>query len=273
MPYPGGGALHTGSSRAINSPGRQPSSAEEANSGSAGTSYQRRGNRHCQPLDQHLNKPLRLVPWTSRNRRWTRSLLDREREAFFHTRVTGRQEIWQTIQAALEVLQAAPDTVSRQQESIAAAQTILDAAEITLPSGNLANGVYDALGNYYSLPEYVVSDPTDLVHDPVDHGQHGKQVNSINGASQVEDDNEGEELSRRREEKGKAIVNFSGQISVKARLSENAQDIEVNIGERDTAKILARKILVQSGVSICSFHVYKLLAVAACSQPFSALPK
>ncbi|CAK7217323.1 hypothetical protein SCUCBS95973_003109 [Sporothrix curviconia] len=154
-----------------------------------------------EPLASHINKPIRRRRWTSRNRVWTRHSIDRERTDFFDTRVTGRTEIWQTLRAALEILWEAdlvdaargdaaggssnetatpasltfpatptsPTTTGASteiDEARATAQTILDAADITLPTGDMAQGAYDAFGNYYALPTWIVSDPTNLDNDP-----------------------------------------------------------------------------------------------------------
>ncbi|CAK7230941.1 hypothetical protein SBRCBS47491_007760 [Sporothrix bragantina] len=144
-------------------------------------------------LARHINKPIRRRRWTSRNRVWTRHSIDRERTDFFDTRVTGRAEIWQTLRAALEILWEADLTDATRRdaaggstepttpasptspttggsteidEARATAQTILDAADITLPTGDMAQGAYDVFGNYYALPAWIVSDPTNLDNDP-----------------------------------------------------------------------------------------------------------
>ncbi|KAJ2902680.1 Ubiquitin domain-containing protein 2 [Zalerion maritima] len=257
-PYPGG-APPSGSARAINTPAQPPSAAEEATNATTATASdnsseprRRRHGHHNQPLDQHINRSLRLVPWTSRDRTWTRTLLDREREAFFDTRVTGRPEAWQTIHAALDVLQSPTVDDATLEENIATAQTMLNAADITLPSGNLANGVYDGLGNYYPLPEYVVSDPTNIVDETTEATHDRKHTVSVDEGSDDDGDDEGdeeeEELERRREEKGKAVVDVREQMTVKARLSENVQDIKVTIAKKDTVRALARKVLFESGL-------------------------
>ncbi|TPX11600.1 uncharacterized protein E0L32_007811, partial [Thyridium curvatum] len=58
--------------------------------------------------------------------------------------------------------------------ALATAQSILDAGEITLPTGDLAQGAYDALGNYYALPEWIASDPSNMVPDG-DDDDHGEK--------------------------------------------------------------------------------------------------
>ncbi|CAK7201777.1 hypothetical protein SEUCBS139899_004492 [Sporothrix eucalyptigena] len=182
-----------------------------AGSGTAGTNAAAgTSSSHPPPITQealsiHINKPIRRRRWTSRNRAWTRHSIDRERTDFFDTRVTGRAEIWQTLHAALEILWEADllrDTTSgggtlattatsptfpasptngsgsaEIDEARATAQTILDAADITLPTGDMAQGAYDAFGNFYALPAWIVSDPTNLDNDP----QHNSDLDETKG--------------------------------------------------------------------------------------------
>ncbi len=136
---------------------------------------------------------------------WTRHAIDQERQDFFDTSVTGRAEIWQTLHTVLEILweadlvdatavtgasssttaafrtpigvaDAAVGVATHSpaegsadhdaSEARATAQSILDAADITLPTGDMAQGAYDAFGNFYALPAWIVSDPTNLDDDP-----------------------------------------------------------------------------------------------------------
>ncbi|KAK8045553.1 hypothetical protein PG993_005577 [Apiospora rasikravindrae] len=252
-PYPGG-APSSSSARAINSPRLAANTIEEAvrnprspHSGEDMRSVSRRNRRTApsqQPLSQHIDKPLRRHTWVAKNRTWTRQQLVRERADFFDTRVTGRPEVWQTIRAALDVLWEA-DTAARTRSKAAAAtngneedggesrstvdddtalataQSILKAAEVTLPTGNLANGVYDALGTYYAVPEWIVCDPVNETAEDID---------------------DEEEALRRREEKGKAVADVRDLIKIRARLSENSRDIVLAIGTNESVRSVIRKI-------------------------------
>lgn len=239
------------SSHAINQPPPTPTPADPNP-----IQAPRRRRRAQQPLDQHINKPLRRHVWTSK-RRWTRAGLDAERAAFFDTRVTGRQEVWGALHAALQVLW---DPVGAGGEDgaggLATAQSIIDAAEITLPTGDLARGAYDGLGNYYAFHEWVVSDPENLVEE----GDEGSEVSEVGeleredvkGTGVEEREVEGEEAVRRREEKGKGVVDVRDLITVYARLSENARDIKVCVAKSESVRSVARKVLEESGVSLGS---------------------
>lgn len=120
------------------------------------------------------------------------------------------------------------------------AQSIIDAAAITVPTGDLKNGVYDEAGNLYQMPEHIISDPQNVV------------LSSLKG---VEADSEAEgadqeELDQKREEKGKTVLKLEDTIKVKARLSDRGgPDIIVAIGKEQAVRILIRRIKEEANVS------------------------
>jgi hypothetical protein len=139
--------------------------------------------------------------------------------------VTGRPEIWQTIRVALEVLWRKGD-LHEDDGGLATAQSILTAADITIPTGDLANGVYDSFGNFYPLPEYVVSDPVKM---------EGKS----------EEEEESEDELKRRDEKGKGVM-----VELKARLSDGGgRDLVLRVGKDDSVRLVTKRIMEASGVS------------------------
>lgn len=263
-PYPGGAP--NGSSRAINSPRLQATATEESTRHAghptpltATPPHRRRA--HGQLLSQHIDKPLRRHVWVAKERTWTRAKLRQERIDFFDTRVTGRQEIWQTIRTALEVIWDADPTMaslvgdddSEINTALATAQSILRAAEITLPTGDMANGVYDVLGTYYALPEWIVSDPVNAV-DSADEQHAGVGVDrkeDLTGGEETAEEAEEEETIRRREEKGKAVATVVNTIKVRARLSENGQDVIVHVASDEFVKSVIRKIARETDIK---FH-------------------
>ncbi|KAK1572818.1 ubiquitin domain-containing protein [Colletotrichum navitas] len=250
---------NTGSTRAINPATAASVPRERSPAGTHAThpsSGRRRGRHSNMPLDKHINKPLRRHEWSSKGRAWTRTALDRERADFFDTRVTGRPEVWQSLRAALEVLW---DPVSQGAAAdgtggLATAQGILDAAEITLPTGDLAQGAYDQLGNYYSLAEWLVADPANLVEDDAategaDEALSTRDLkDDLAGGDETTEELDEDDNVRRREEKGKAVVDARDQLSVLARLSETARDVTVNFVKSDTVRVVARKIQEQAGL-------------------------
>ncbi|RCI14472.1 hypothetical protein L249_5946 [Ophiocordyceps polyrhachis-furcata BCC 54312] len=206
-PYPAGGH-NASSARHIN---QAPSSAAA---------------RH-RALHQQINKPLRRHQWTDDDRRWTRRSLDLERADFFDTRVTGRPHIWQTIHAALQVLAQPHESDDDYHDALATAQSILSAADISLPTGDLANGVYDSLGNYYQLPDWVVADPTNLT--AADRDSHLSSSDA-------------DDAQRTRADKGKAVVHLHEHILLRARLSETGRDIEIAVDKADLVRAVAAGI-------------------------------
>ncbi|KAI1133562.1 hypothetical protein F5Y10DRAFT_228073 [Nemania abortiva] len=244
------------SARAINPQPTQSSAAADDASGQHSASHSRRAG---QPLSQHIDKPLRRHEWVSRDRIWTRTELDLQRAEFFDTRVTGRQEVWQVIRTALEAMWESDVRRAAGLEPVdddgvgglATAQGLLKAAEVTLPTGNLSNGVYDALGNYYALPEWIVSDPTNIAEDggarreSVDKDDKGDD--DLTGDDTAEEVDEDEAL-RRREEKGKAVVDIKKLVKVRARLSDNYPDVVIGIDADESVRSLSRKIAEESGL-------------------------
>lgn len=261
---------------------RSPRSPHSEDMRSVRRNARRQHHHHAasqQPLSQHIDKPLRRHTWVAKNRVWTRPQLARERADFFDTRVTGRPEIWQTIRGALEVMweadaaaritgddAAAATTPAIENEesggggggggnanddtALATAQSILKAAEVTLPTGNLANGVYDALGTYYAVPEWIVCDPVNVAEggdeeadDPKAHDEE-----DLSGGEETAEDVDEEEALRRREEKGKAVADVRDLIKIRARLSENSRDIVLTIGTNESVRSVIRKIKEEANV-------------------------
>ncbi|OJI97423.1 hypothetical protein ASPVEDRAFT_292674 [Aspergillus versicolor CBS 583.65] len=202
------------------------------------------------PLPEHINAPIRPHIWNSKKRRWTRTLLDRERTEFFETRVTGRPEVWVALSAALTFMR---------NEDFATAQSIIDAAGVTVPTGDLCQGCYDEQGVLYRLPRCIVSDPDNIVVDADEDGStdgedvdvgfeaedrkdFGDEVES--GDELIAEDGESE---RRRDEKGKASER--DLIRVKARLSDrDGEDLVVTVNKAQNVGFLARKVQQEVGI-------------------------
>ncbi|KAI1075576.1 hypothetical protein F5B20DRAFT_585167 [Whalleya microplaca] len=296
-PYPGGEAASP-SARAINNSPPSATDDDNASASAPASrghhshqSLHPHAQHHTQhhhhprprtqrPLSQHIDKPLRRHEWAARDRAWTRAQLDSERADFFDTRVAGRPEVWQVLRAALEVLWEADILRQRQQQlvavgqqgqqarnhqdedgsavGLATAQSILRAAEVTLPTGDLANGAYDQLGNYYALPEWIVCDPVNVAEgsggggvaagrrrdDVVVVDRKGDEMEEEDTAEELDED----EALRRREEKGKGVADIKNMVKVRARLSENMPDVVVSVGAEESVRSLARKVAEESGL-------------------------
>ncbi|KAL5336946.1 hypothetical protein BJX70DRAFT_259172 [Aspergillus crustosus] len=230
-------------------------------------------HRHRSPvaLNEHINAPIRPHTWTSKKRRWTRSLLDQERKEFFETRVTGRAEIWAALSTAISLMQNG---------DLVTAQSILDAAGVTIPTGDLCQGCYDERGVLYRLPRCIVSDPENLVvgdlsgddsnrdggsedDESVDGGEGGAEDvdvgfetddrksglgDAASGDELINDDVVRErERERRRDEKGK--TSERDLIRVKARLSDrDGIDVVVSVGKSQNVGFIARKVQQEVGI-------------------------
>jgi hypothetical protein len=134
---------------------------------------------------------------------------------------------------------------------MATAQTILSAAEISLPTGNLVNGVYDSLGNYYPLPEYIVCDPVNIADDSADDDAKGEGSTGADDTAADDDDydDDVDDVGKdKAAEKGKGVVAVTEQISIKARLSENGKDYQLLVGKAETVRSVSKKIAEQAEV-------------------------
>ena len=151
--------------------------------------------------------------------------MEKERQEFFDTRVTGHTEIWATLKVVVGLLADG---------DISTAQGILDAAAITVPTGDLKNGAYDEAGNLYQMPEFVISDPQNIAPD---QDMLGKGETS----NEVTDDEE--ELERKREEKGKAVLKTTDLVRIRARLSDRGgPDVIVAVGKDQPVRAVLQRI-------------------------------
>lgn len=272
-PYPG---PQSGSAHAINSPTElihsrpQGQAPARARSGSQPRTNRQQhevsqgSRRHRRPLDQRINKPLRRHEWASANKTWSRAALDRERVEFFDTRVSGRPEVWQTLNAALEVLWEAditrqsPATIPEHgvqddehdpAVALATAQSILNAGDILLPTGDLANGAYDSLGNYYQLPPQVVCDPVNIVASEDTLGDSKNALKATEGTTRHAEEEDLSDDERHREKKGKGVDDVSSRVVAVIRLSETSKDLRLRVGKNETVRSIVRRVVEKTGVS------------------------
>ena len=192
---------------------------------------QRGRTRRNLALGEQFNAPLRPHVWTAK-KQWNRSQLDRERQEFFDTRVTGRAEIWATLKVVVGLLADG---------DITTAQSILDAAAITVPTGDLKNGAYDEIGNLYQIPEHVISDPQNVVSDSQEEVKKGELSNEA-----TDDD---DEIERKREEKGKSVLKTGDTIKIRARLSDRGgPDVVIPLGKDQAVRMLVRRVQEEANV-------------------------
>ena len=181
--------------------------------------------------------------WTAK-KQWNRSQLDRERQEFFDTRVTGHAEIWATLKVVVGLLADG---------DITTAQSILDAAAITVPTGDLKNGAYDEAGNLYQMPEHVISDPQNVV---LNQQEEDKKGGIPNEATDDDDDGDDDAIERKREEKGKSVLKNGDLIKVRARLSDRGgPDVVIPLGKDQVVRMLVRRVQEEANVRLKVLHL------------------
>ncbi|KAI9821997.1 MAG: Ubiquitin domain-containing protein 2 [Phylliscum demangeonii] len=182
--------------------------------------------------------PLRPHVWTS-DRAWTREELLQAREEFFDTRVSGRPEAWHAIRTAVNFMG----------HDLRTAQSVLDEADVLLPpSGDLVDGAYDGIGNYYPLPNYCVSDPINLYQQP------GPSTGTA-AAGQAGQDRDGGESSYEPKGKGRLMATVdeadvnSPEILVRVRLSDrDGPDVIVTTGRHQPLRSLIKLLRIETGI-------------------------
>lgn len=126
---------------------------------------------------------------------------------------------------------------------ITTAQSILDAAAITVPTGDLKNGAYDEAGNLYQMPEYVISDPQNVVLGQQEETRKGEFSNRA-----TDDD---DAVERKREEKGKSVLKNGDIIKIRARLSDRGgPDVVIPLGKDQVVRVLVRRVQEEANVRI-----------------------
>eukprot|EP00127_Corallochytrium_limacisporum_P005069 Clim_evm24s198 gene=Clim_evmTU24s198 len=109
------------------------------------------GQPRVKPISQRNRRIITLPPeWAAENE-MTREELQRKRRQFWTTvgSLNGRKEIWDGLKSAVEARQHSH------------AQAIINALRVYLPKGNLSL-VIDDRGVQYNIPDYCLSEPTNL---------------------------------------------------------------------------------------------------------------
>ncbi|KAI9596581.1 hypothetical protein BDF19DRAFT_412665 [Syncephalis fuscata] len=127
--------------------------------------------------------------WTA-SEPMTQAELDAQRSAFWDTAPTyeGRLEVWQALQLVCQ-----PET------DHGTAQVVLDSVGVTLPTGLLADGAFDALGNQYVIPDYCLSAPTNLITTattPSGDGERAAVIATLNESAEATKEATGADTGR-----------------------------------------------------------------------------
>jgi hypothetical protein len=162
-----------------------------------------------------------------------------------------------------------------------AAASVLEAAGCTVQRGRLEEGVWDDRGGLYALPEWVVSDPSDVIDDAEmggmtgvatapEHDNDGDVTEAEDEAAYGEDGEfEGKEaeggsdmVMREKmaageagEVKGKgkeAVVPpaLKDPVKIKVRLSDRGTDVVVLVDREESVKGVVKRILEEAEVSM-----------------------
>lgn len=111
--------------------------------------------------------------------------------------------------------------------------------------GDLVHGAYDDLGIRYIVPNYCLSDPTNLLPD-----SESKLPSTSSGAeteTETESDSNGLQISKKKKKKGKQPLNMGGRKKVRVRLSEGG-DCVVRFEEGERVGGLLEKVRVVAGL-------------------------
>ena len=158
--------------------------------------------------------------------------------------MTGRAECWGAVRLVSEMLA---------QKDVGAAQGILDAANLTCPNGLVLRygkkdrqraGVYDERGELYDVPAWVVLDPEDVVEVEEKDGMLDGTVEEGSRGGDAATTEDGT-IAR---EKGKGrLADWGDMMSVRARLSDRATDVPVQVGSKQNVAALVRGIQEKIG--------------------------
>ncbi|XP_014555359.1 hypothetical protein COCVIDRAFT_27697 [Bipolaris victoriae FI3] len=140
--------------------------------------------------------------------KWTRARLEKERQDWWDTQVTGSPEIWGAIRLAAQHLQAG---------ELQEAQTMLDVTGCTCPSGLVWRGVFDATGVQYKVPEWVVVEPEGVVEEDDDEEE--------GVGAEVEEEEGGDE-----------------EVNVRVRMSHDSKDVTVRVHRKESVAKIIEKI-------------------------------
>ncbi|KAF1941796.1 hypothetical protein EJ02DRAFT_346991 [Clathrospora elynae] len=152
----------------------------------------------------------------SANPTWTRSRLEKEREDWWDTQVTGLGEIWGAIRLAAQHLQAG---------ELQEAQTMLEVTGCTCPTGLLWRGVFDETGVQYKVPEWIVVEPEGVAGEEEDGDATGAGVKSSGVVEADGGDGKGEET-----------------YTMRVRTSHDQKDLLVSVRRKETVGAIVERM-------------------------------
>ncbi|CAK3953883.1 ubiquitin-binding domain-containing [Lecanosticta acicola] len=217
--------------------------------------------------NQHIRPPSPLAKspkdWSTVQPPWTRSHLEQQREIFFETRVQGNEEVWGAIRLIAESLRRG---------DLQEAQGIIDAARLTIPSGKIAKGrstktrgadghrirggIFDESGRKYEVPDWVLTDPADIIEDGGGVGDAGEKEigedeEEEDGTSDTASSRPGSRMqSAKKPQKGKGKMEDLGdQITLRVRLSDQGTDTLLSVGTKQPVRAVLDQLREKAGAT------------------------
>jgi len=197
------------------------SSRQNDDSGGRGVSHQR------------TNKPLVPVQdlaWSSTTP-MTRNQLIQQRDMFWETEPTysGRREIWQALKSICE------------NDDRSLAQAIFESANIYCPTGNLTEGCYDELGNFYVIPNYCLADPSNLIQDDEERTLANAMKSSPSLTGSDDKIEKPASLDESQHSLGSSTSALFPKIDLTVRLS-TGQDLHIPISKLDNIGVVRNRL-------------------------------
>jgi hypothetical protein len=192
---------------------------------------------------QRSRLPNALASASGTNLAWTPSRLEKERNDWWDTQVTGSQEVWGAIRLAAQSLQAG---------KLRDAQQWLETMECTCPTGCLWKGVYDSTGVMYKVPEWLIVQPEGLVAEDAVNETVAESAPEADGTQDIDDGEDDE------------------PVLVRARISHNGRDVVLKLRRNEPVASIVDKIKQQADVRLCygaDFQVHErilLTKIARC---------
>lgn len=154
-------------------------------------------------------------------------MLHRQRTEFWETapQYDGLVETWNSLRVAVEL---------SHQHDLSTAQAVLDSAGITIPTGDLGQGCYDERGHRFVVPEFVLSEPSNIMDDevelkPRDSSSTAVMKHEIEALQSIDEEDE--------------------SYTVKFRMSTTSKDIGVNFKGNENVVDVKKRLMQQVGLT------------------------
>ncbi|KAF3170915.1 hypothetical protein TWF788_010084 [Orbilia oligospora] len=187
-----------------------------------------------QRLDRPLKRPKDWLYNTAHGPAPTASALQRLRDDFWFTQVSGRPEIWSTIRAVCEMLMD-----DKSDAQLKTAREMLAAAEITLPDGTFIGGAWDKAGNNYVVPRHIISNPMNVRAASIPRNSSDSWESSESGKARMSG---GPGPSD-------SVTTISYMIKFRVQYGHDAIDVTMQAWSDEKVKKIAKRLVKKAGLS------------------------